>query len=400
MYWIDTFKLAEIHREAYAAILKSWVPHGKRDEFANKCGITREYLSCLCVLDSQFDTKVPIHKRYPSSQVARRIAGALPAPDEIKRSLLENMELAHVNSVKAYYSTVEPVEPRLIIDRLSSLEQCHQQATFGIEISAVQLAYRTVRNASASLLRQIDPEERPDSFVQACLYYHDSQCILNRADEALRYAKIAQLVFESIEEIEPGYTREQRYNLEMNAIRGEAVAYHNLNLDRKVPNILEERARFTRAYRNAPAFWEPIINRDLINSLVQIPRFSIRDVNKTAHQGELICEHNGDKLTLLLIHEAWLRSLIVHKKWKQAKQILEAEIQSLPHLTQIGSLHKVLLFKVGAQLAWKLHDLETWKEYVTQAVSLAHQAGLSHQMENIYRNYGTALNPIFIELGY
>lgn len=398
MYWIDTFRLAEIHRETYAAIIKSWVPHGKKDEFARRCGITREYLSCLCALDNQLDGSVPIHKRYPSPKTARRISEALPAPNEIKHSLVENMELAHVNAVKAYYATKGSIAQRLVIERLSDIAQFHWQATFGTDLAEVECAYHVVRDAAVSLLRQIDPEEYPDSFAQACLYYHDAQCILNRADEALRYAKIAQHVLESIAEPEPGYSKEQRDNLMINAIRGEAVAYHNLGLDRRVPDILLERSCSTSAYRNAKSFWEPLVKRDLINAMVRIPRFSIREVCKVVRQIETVCARKSDEFTWFLVRESWLRCLIERGKWKQAQQVFSEETKHLSHLPYVGALHRALLFKSGAQLAWKLHNSEAWKVYVTEAVSLMHQAGLKHQMGAVRQAYGSALYPILAEL--
>jgi len=400
MHWIDAFKLAEIHREVYAATLKSWLPHGKREEFARKCGITREYLSCLCALDDPLGD-VPIHKRYPSPKTAKRIAANLPASTDIRDSLLENMILANINANNVNInannvprSSDGSLRSEEIIQCLSDLRETHREATFGVNAISVRSSYRVVRNASKSLLNQIDPEKHPDSFAQACLYYHDSQCILDRADEALRFAKIAQLVLESVEEIESGFTQEQRDELIMNTIRGEAVAYHNLRLDHKVPNLLKERARSTSAYRNTSKIWAPIINRDLINSLVEIHCFSIREVNKLAIQGEMIGERNGDELMLLLIHEAWIRSLIVHQKWRQAQQIFNEELTRLPHLQHVGALHKVLILKGGALLAWSLRDKESWKAHITEVVNLIREAGLNHQMETIRRCYGSALNPI------
>ena len=94
MRWIDKYRLAELHRETYVAILQRWIPHGKRGKFAKQCGITREYLSCLCALDDKFDQRVVTHKRHPSPQLARKIADNLPAPAEIKQGVLENMERA------------------------------------------------------------------------------------------------------------------------------------------------------------------------------------------------------------------------------------------------------------------------------------------------------------------
>ncbi|NOY97932.1 MAG: hypothetical protein GXP40_01850, partial [Chloroflexi bacterium] len=228
------------------------------------------------------DGRVPVHKRYPSPRIAKAIADALPAPDEIKRGLVEHMELARVSAVKARYGVKRAANQQLVVERLSQLERTHRQATFGGDLKEVRRAYRVVRDAAGNLLGQIDPEKYPDSFAQTCLYYHDAQCVLNRPDEALLYAKMAQLVLDSMEDIESGYAREQRDAIEVNAIRGEAIAYHNLGLDRKVPGILQ-RACYTAAYRNARDFWEPLIKRDLINALAVTPRFSIREASKIAH---------------------------------------------------------------------------------------------------------------------
>jgi hypothetical protein len=399
MYWLDAYRLAEIHRETYVAILRSRVPHGKRDEFARQCGITREYFSCLCALDDPLDGHMPFHKRHPSSQLARKIAAVLPAPNEIKHSLVENIELAHINSIKARYGSQKTIDHQLLFKQLSDLKQAHQQATFGKDLVEVRRAYHIVRDASKDLLYQVDPEGYPDSFIQLCLYYHDAQCILNRPDEALLYAKLAQLVWESIDDIEPGYTREDRDNLQINTIRGEAVAYHNLRLDRLVPDILLNRASHTSAYRNAGAFWEPFVMRDFINALAEIPRFSIREVNKVAQQIEAICERKSDEFTLLLVRESWLRALIRHEKMKQAQRIFRTEIERLPHLPYVGALHRALLLKSGAELAWKLRDIKTWEGYITEAVSLTEKAGLLHQLDQIKHSYRSSLRPIMEDLG-
>ncbi len=281
MYWLDTFKIAEIHREIYVAILQSWVPHGQREDFARACGITREYFSCLCTLDNPREGTVPIHKRYPSPTLARKMARLLPAPAEVRRSLLENMELVHAAAVENYFQRNAALPHPLLIRRLNEIDTQHQVATFGQDQAAVKRAYHLVRDASRSLLSQIDPEKYPDSYVQACLYYHDAQCILDRADEALRSAKLAQAVFEAVEMIEPGYTHEQRHSLEMNAVRGEAVAYHNLRLDRQALPILRERVNRLQAYQESQDFWEPIVMRDIIGLSIGLDE-SVKIINTSS----------------------------------------------------------------------------------------------------------------------
>jgi len=355
-------------------------------------------LSCLCVLDDRLYGNLPSHKRHPSAKLARKIAAVLPAPNEIKHSLVENIELAHVNSIKARYRSRKATDRQLLIEQLSALRQAHQNATFGKDLIEVRRAYHVVRDASKDLLHQVDPERYPDSFMQICLYYHDAQCVLNRPDEALLYAKSAQLVWESMDDIETGYTKEDRDNLQINTIRGEAIAYHNLRLDRLVPEILH-RASQTSAYHNARAFWEPFVMRDLINAMTEIPRFSIREVNKIAQKIELICERKSDEFTLLLVRESWLRALIKREKIKQAQHIFREEIERLPHLPYVGALHRTLLLKSGAELAWKLRDHKTWEIYISEAIGVMQKAGLKHQLDQITHSYRSSLRPVLEDLG-
>lgn len=398
MSWLEAVSLVEVHRETYIAILKSWIPHGKKGDFAHKVGISREYLSYLCALDHPAEGNYST-RRLPSPQMAKKIAAALPAPTEIKRSLIENMELAHINAARAYYDTRGSIAPRRVSEQLSELEGTHRQATFGTDLPEVQRAYRVVRDAAASLLPRLSPNIYPASFAQTCLYLHDAQCVLDRADDALRYAKLARLVFENLDVFENGFRREQVDDLEINAIRGEAVAYHNLGLDREVPRI-HARARSTSAYQNAGEFWKPLVGRDLLNAMARTPRFSIRKANKLAHEIETICERKGDEITLLMVRESWLRCLIQREKWKLARRVFREEVERLPRLPYVGSLHRAILLKSGAQLAWKLGDMSTWQHRLKEALQLMHQAGLKHQMRQMQQLYGSVLKSTLDDTGF
>ncbi|MFC1878686.1 hypothetical protein ACFLZW_02120 [Chloroflexota bacterium] len=393
MSLLDATWLSEIHREVYVAILRAWIPHGRRGEFANRVGISREYLSYLCALDHPAEGKYPT-LRLPSPQMAQKIATALPAPTEIRFSLMENMTLAHVNAAKAYYVSKEWIHQQRVGNLLTELEQAHRQATFGGKPGQVKRAYRTVRNAAASLLPSLSPTIYPASFAQTCLYLHDAQCVLNRADDALRYAKLARLVLESQDVHESGFNRKQVADLEINAIRGEAVAYHNLGLDREVPR-LNAHACTTTAYRESGEFWRPLVGRDMLNAMVQIPRFRIREAKKLAGEIRNICERKGDEFTLLLVNESWLRCLIRREKWKQAQRVYEDELERFERLAQVGYLHQALLLKSGAWLAWQLKDITTWERRIGDTLTLMHRAGLEHQLDQVRMFYGPALESVW-----
>jgi len=391
---LEPYWLAEIHREVYVAILKSWLPHGQRGEFAKKAGLRREYLSFLCSLN-----RSAVTWRLPSPAMAEKIAAALPAPAEVKISLVENMALAHVNRVQARYLVRAHLAQRQLGVLLAELEQAHQQAIFGAEAAPAARAYRTVRDAAADLLWRLSPETYPAAYAQACLYLHDAQCVLDRADDALRCAKLARLVLENSDFFEAEFAREQVENLKINAIRGEAVAYHNLGLYREVPRLCEQ-AQATWAYRNAEDFWKPIVRRDRLNTLAVTPRFSIREARQLARDLVDACARRGDGFALFLGQESWLRCLIQHAEWKQAQRVLQEVVNLLPHLPRLGPLHRALLLKTQARFAWQQHDLTTWRQTIHAFVQLARQSGLKHQWREVRRFYGLALQSVLDDLGW
>jgi hypothetical protein len=229
------------------------------------------------------------------------------------------------------------------------------------------------------------------------MYLHDAQCVLDRADDALRWSKIAALVLENIEQLEDGIEREYADNLYINTVRGQAVAYNNLGLYRRVPEIVE-RARHTNAYRNANDFWMPLVGRDTLTNLSRTPRFSIRQARRIAREIENQCERKGDIFTFFLARESLLRCLIQHEEWKPAHKLVEEEISLLPHLPYVGNLHRALLFKTQALLAWHSGDRQLWKVHVMDALRLMRLAGLTHQYREVVHQYGDALTPLLNEM--
>jgi hypothetical protein len=91
--------------------------------------------------------------------------------------------------------------------------------------------------------------------------------------------------------------------------------------------------------------------------------------------------------------------LIQQEKWKRAQEVFQEEMELISRLPYLGALHLALLFKTGAQLAWKINDQETWNQRIVDALKLMQEAGLDHQMRQIRQLYGPALIPALEELG-
>lgn len=109
-----------------------------------------------------------------------------------------------------------------------------------------------------------------------------------------------------------------------------------------------------------------MVGRDILNAMARTPRFSIRKAKSEAHEIMNICERKEDEFTLLLARESWLRCLIQRQKWKNAERVFEGELMRIPRLPYIGSLHRALVLKSGALLAWKVKDKDAWQERITQ----------------------------------
>ena len=80
--------------------------------------------------------------------------------------------------------------------------------------------------------------------------------------------------------------------------------------------------------------------------------------------------------------------------------MFQEETERIPRLAYIGSLHRALLLKSGALLAWKMKDEISWQEGITQLLKLLNEAGLKHQMHTVQKYYGPALKPILESLGF
>jgi hypothetical protein len=393
---LSSQQLAELHRETYVAIIESWVPHGQRGAYARRAEISREYLSNLLALDPPAGARYAT-QRWPSPPTARRLAEVLPAPAEFRQSLFEHMAQAHQYRHAEQTRVRRWVEQRRVDELLAEMRAGHGLATFGREVRQTERAYRALRDVAASALTLLSPALYPAAFAQTCLFLHDAACVLDRAEEALYHARLAHLVLQSGAVHEPRFTQPQIDELLINTIRGEGIAYHNLGLDQRVPQHCAE-AEATPAYRQAGAFWQPVVGRDRLNAMANTPRFSRRAARDLAHALMARCERASDAFTLFLVREAWLRCLIQAERWEEAHRVLSSELDLLPQLPYAGPLHHALLLKTAAQLAWRQADATGWRENARAFVRLARGAGLKHQLRLAQRMYGPALTRIADEV--
>jgi hypothetical protein len=223
---------------------------------------------------------------------------------------------------------------------------------------------------------------------------HDVQCVLNRPDSALYCAKLARTVIQSLE---PGDFRQDRElfdTLEINAIRAEAVAYHNLHLYQEAYDCCLQ-AHNANAMKNRPELWKPHLYRDMINALSRKPRFAISEAEGLANQVRAVCEHRGDDfapLLLLLSNRSLGEAYIEHGSLKKARRVLRAQLEQITQIPNVGPLHRTLFLRTYGKLLIKQDDSAGW-DFIRLAVRIAHEAGLYHQIMEMRQEYGSAVGP-------
>jgi hypothetical protein len=291
---------------------------------------------------------------------------------------------------------------RPVEELLAELREGHQQATFAHDPSTARIKYRVVRDGSGALLKRVNPSREPLAFVELCLLRHDTQSVLNGLVDALWHARIARTV---LEDLRPNDFREDRERLGdfmVNAIRSEAVSYHNLGLAREAYRQCQE-AEVAPAIRQRLSFWRAHIFRDKMNALANMPRFAISEAEGLAQQAEDACERGAHRkeerdVLVLLIRESLSRCYIRHgsaRSLRKAGAKLESLVEEAETLAYVGPLHRTLVWRSHARLCWQRGDQKGWQDSVRHALDVAREAGLDHQVSYIAKEYGQALLDVF-----
>ena len=247
------------------------------------------------------------------------------------------------------------------------------------------------------MLETANPNQDPINYIELCLLLHDAQCVLNRNDEALWSAKRARRVAENLEPRDYPGLRERIDFFRVNTIRAEVIALHNLKLNQAAFDLCQEAEAPPRDRK----FWTPHVNRDKINALAELSRFSITLAEELAQQVRAICDARADDydpLLSLLIAQSLARAFIKHQNFKDAYRVLSAEYDRLPQIPHVGPLHQVIFLRTFARLYWRQGARGAeWKYFVSEALRVAQHAGLEHQVNELRAEYGSHLEEAGLE---
>lgn len=371
---------AEIHREAYAAIIRGYTrQRGAKRALAERAGIRPEYLSYLLVVDLDPDRIVTTRRR-ASASAARRIAAALPAPQSERERVLEHMLAAR--------DAADHVERGLhhrqdFAGAVLAVRHTSHRATHAADAAAARVRYRAVVNAGLVIARRMSVRGNPNDYVELCLCLHDALCVLDDAALALAFARRAEIVMEWMDPAYAWDDRQRWSDVQTNVRRAVGVCYSNLGL------VREARGHFDRAFATAacverPRDWIPHVARDRLSVLARTPRFALSEAEALA---ERALDEMGDthrELHGLLVQAKLGDCYLSHDRGMvRAGRILEPLAAEAQASSALGPLHRAILYQTVARLWMRRGVTDEVESWLDRALAMAAAGGLENQVRRV-----------------
>ncbi len=384
---------AHLHKETYSAVVKSALKtRGAKRGFAGRVGISPQYLSYLLNPDDP---------HMPGPAVAEKMAAALPLEPEQRVSVYEHLLFSHQRRVdQARLLQVNSSTPPLNV-QVASLAHQHHLATSSTERDQSKPRFLAVRDIGKDLLQQIDPRRAPLPFIQVCFILHNTQCLLNRPDDALYYAKFACWLLHDLDRSVYRAQREYIDRLEFHAVRAQTVAYHALKLPKAASASCDEAAK-TRAVRERRYECKPHLLRDTLNALSQTTRFSLHNAETLAQEVTTLCQrHAGpsDAMWDFMMQRSLGKTYHTRGASKKARRVFENLLERMPTIPQLGPVPQTLFLNAYADLLKEQEQTDERQAILQRAVSMAQDSGLTSAFVEMHRWYGPTMGPLLTELG-
>jgi tetratricopeptide (TPR) repeat protein len=403
MSLIDRIKETEIHRATYIAILDSVLTSwGDKRRFAEKIGLAPESLSRIMAITG----------RTPSRLEAEKIAQGIPLPAEQRWDLLQHMMSAREEGAVVRKSVRQySVHDKEWLSRYSvgELIRAHWLASYSQHPHETRLYFNALFKLSDILAREFYSLEMWLAAAEAHILANDALGVLNRPGGALYHAQRARTILEHISD--PNalliyYMPSDRqldveyqldfHDLEINAWRIEAVSYNQLGLYTNA-DINIKKVEESQAMKRKPDVWLSHLLRNKLDTLGNLRLVLEDDLEACAQEGYPLHEKQNNQLGLLLINISLAKGLIRRENYGRAIELLNKELSKLNQSPEIsGQMPKAMLLRSLAYAHYQQGNIDEWKDFVRQALILAHRGGFLRILSTLSRAYES--DPRYVDI--
>lgn len=371
MNFINLIEEAQLHREVYAAIMRSALPHGEVIKLAKKVGKSREYIECI------LNTS-----REPSGLIAEKIASVLPLEQEQRKSLIEHMMLSKESNLRSFQVMRKEFSPEWLDEQLEVVKNRFIDAAHAGKVDLVEGKYTFVRDTIHTLLTGMTLKNTPVlTFVDTCMLLHNVQCVLDRPDEALFYAKLASSILDSQDIPSNSRDKEGYHFYRVEAARAEALAYHNLELDDYAYRINQERTLSVLQDAEDAGIYFPVCELNIYVNLTRAYSKTLRPalykIEQFTDQALKACDNfaRKDALTAnyweFVIRRSLGSAYLDHNNLKKAQRIFVPLIERLNTQTNISMYHQVSSLYLYADICLRMGKKDEFSFYIKEAIEKA-----------------------------
>lgn len=269
----------------------------------------------------------------------------------------------------------------------------HHRATFTTgDVGTAQAQHVHVCEAAMNLLRKLPLTQDPLNYLELAFVLQDTLSVLNQHVEAYWWARFIRTLVENLDLREYRPYHERLEFFQVNALHAEGIACHNLGLEEHALRWYKEAETRAARQQRENAWRVPLIRARLI-AMAGLPRFSIKRAKALEFEAQKSLERRGDAhapLSLFRLKEALGRTYVAHRNYEQAERLLESQYAMLHKVPHIGPLHQAIFLRTCTRLYWRMAGRESTEGhfFLKEAMRIASEAGLSHQLEAMRREFG------------
>lgn len=386
MSLVEHYELADLHRQVCVSILDSFLPHGSKGDYAVSVGISSQWYSYI---------RQPGSFAMPDSATAKVMSEALPAPEYYKRAFYYHL----VEARRCYEDACAEIRDHVMNQLptgqyLDCISDVFSKSWLSDNPYTVRYSLRASLELSQTLIAFLHPERYISEYLALCSVISHTCMVLDRLADGLFVAKLGVKVAENLDrsyfKTPQEYTQFEIYKFMLS--QSEGLGYYYLN------NVKQAKKAFELAEGRLPSHYlsgRANLLTSKLRLLAKVPRFVLGDAEALADRAIEIHTSNNEPLYIMLVEEALAQAYISYgtsNSLKRAKNLVDNALKYVEEPSTLGNLHKVMILRSAARLAFIRKELDGWKHYARGAIEIAENSGLHYEQRAIALEYSEFLD--------